>query len=223
MTVNFSSGGAESICWRNKLWDPFLLQARFEGLPCLPTDSGISLWALHTPRELLLVTSDLACMRPCHSVNICFKAHWPRSQGSGSCSGLTSNCLGSWGKVIHYLWAFIYSTWDQQTGSGRDGKPKCYAEKDSEAVSRPPREEHSINSVCQWHRRADNQPSKSEMQDIKWLLSKTVFPNYDHDSFCVAIENRILHCLTSNCLPATIMYIDTALNVTKANMMNLIS
>lgn len=64
---------------------------------------------------------------------------------------------------------------------------------------------------------ADNQPSKSEMQDIKWLLSKTVFPNYAHDSFCVAIENRILHCLTS------IMYIDTALNVTKANMMNLIS
>lgn len=36
--------------------------------------------------------------------------------------------------------------------------------------------------------RADNQPSKSEMQDIKWLLSKTVFPNYVHDSFCIAIE-----------------------------------
>lgn len=116
MTVNFPSGGADSICWSNELWDLFLLQAHFEGLPCLPSDSGTPLWAFHKPREPLSVISDLASMSPYHSVNICFKAHWPRSQGSGSCSGLTSNCLGSWGKAIPCLWAFIYSTWDEQTG-----------------------------------------------------------------------------------------------------------
>lgn len=148
MTVNFSS---ERICWSNKLWYPLLLQAHFEGLPRLPINSGTPLWALHMPKELLPVTCDLACVSPYHSVNICFTAHWSRRQDSGSCSGLTSYCLGSWGKVIHYLWAFIYSTLDERTESGRDGNSKCNAEKDSEAISS---KEHSINNACQWHRRA---------------------------------------------------------------------
>lgn len=73
------------------------------GVLCLPTNSGTPLLALHSPIELFPVTSNLACVKPYWSVNICLKTHWPGSQGSGSWCGLSPNCLGTNTRESHSL------------------------------------------------------------------------------------------------------------------------
>lgn len=131
---------------------PFLFQAYFEGLPCLSTNSVGPLVALHMPTEFFFchiwsslhdpllfyqfLLENTSAWESGFKLRLWFCPQlpgWARERPLLFLGFHFLNCLMSrMVQAFHYI--------------------ERYIEKDSEAIFRPPRKEHSASSVRLWHR-----------------------------------------------------------------------